>query len=185
MNSVGYSREILKELEQILGLVAQKPTEVLAETILQSNRIFLAGAGRSGLMAKAFAIRLMHMGLTVFIVGETVTPALGQHDLLLLASGSGETGSLVSMANKCKNIQAKLAVITIVPQSTIGRMADVVVEIPASVKEKSADNSISLQPMGSLFEQTLLLLADAVILRLMEIKKIQADSMFVRHANLE
>ncbi|CUH94923.1 hypothetical protein P22_0992 [Propionispora sp. 2/2-37] len=183
--SVEYFREILRELEQTLERVAQKPTEVLTEAILQANRIFLAGAGRSGLMARAFAMRLMHMGFTVSVVGETVTPALGRQDLLLLASGSGETGSLVSMANKCKAIQAKLAVITIVPQSTIGRMADVVIEIPASIKENNGGNRTSLQPMGSLFEQTLLLLTDTVILKLMELRKIQADAMFGRHANLE
>jgi len=187
MDANTYSEIIIREIGQVLGQVNTTALEELATAVRAANRVFVAGAGRSGLMAKAFAMRLMHMGFTVYVVGETVTPSLAAGDLLLLASGSGETGSLVTMADKCKKLQAKLAVLTASPGSTIGRCADIVVQVPAVTKEKEAADtrSITAQPMGSLFEQSILLLMDAIIVRLMELQEKTSTTMFSRHANLE
>ncbi|SHI62804.1 6-phospho-3-hexuloisomerase [Propionispora hippei] len=185
MDANTYSEIIIREIGQVLGQVNTTALEELAAAIRAANRVFVAGAGRSGLMAKAFAMRLMHMGFTVYVVGETVTPSLAAGDLLLLASGSGETGSLVTMADKCKKLQAKLAVLTAAPGSTIGRSADIVVQVPAVTKEAADTRSITAQPMGSLFEQSILLLMDAIIVRLMELQEKTSTAMFSRHANLE
>ncbi|SEO58695.1 6-phospho-3-hexuloisomerase [Propionispora vibrioides] len=185
MDANTYSEIIIREIGQVLGQVNTTALEELATAVRAANRVFVAGAGRSGLMAKAFAMRLMHMGFTVYVVGETVTPSLAAGDLLLLASGSGETGSLVTMADKCKKLQAKLAVLTASPGSTIGRSADIVVQVPAVTKEAADIRSITAQPMGSLFEQSILLLMDAIIVRLMELQEKTSTTMFSRHANLE
>ena len=91
---------ITKELEATLGSIKEEQTVQLVDCIQQAKRIFIAGRGRSGLMVNCFAMRLMHMGKKVFVVGEIVTPSIEKGDLLLIASGSGETGSLVSMAKK-------------------------------------------------------------------------------------
>ena len=146
----------------------------------------MAGLGRSGVAVKAFAMRLMHMGLPVYVVGEIVTPAIQKGDLLVVGSGSGETGSLTIMAKKVKDIGAELALVTIFPQSTIGKLADAIVKIPAPTPKVATESGFkSIQPMGSLFEQSLLLLFDSLILRLMETKKENSENMMKRHANLE
>lgn len=181
-----YGKIILKELEQTLTSISESDTEKLTDMIEKANRIFLAGCGRSGLMVRGFAMRLMHMGKKVHVVGETTAPSIQPDDLLIIASGSGETGSLVAMANKCKKIGAALATVTIFPNATIGKMADctVVIDAPtAKSEEKTAMSSI--QPMGSLFEQSLLLYLDSVILQLMKIENLTSDIMFKLHANLE
>ncbi|GIO41170.1 6-phospho-3-hexuloisomerase [Paenibacillus apis] len=187
MSGTHYTTEILKELERTLTRISNTELEAMAGLMLRSEKVFIAGAGRSGLMGKAFAMRLMHIGRQVYVVGETVTPGIGPNDLLLLCSGSGETGSLALMAEKAVRIGARAGLITIKPESTIGRLAEAIVQVPASAKEDTAASgaAITIQPMGSLFEQGLLLCLDALVLTLMDMEGITGADMFGRHANLE
>lgn len=186
MNTTEYAKIITEELTQTLAKVSEKDGEALTDLILKAKKILVAGAGRSGFAAKAFTMRLMHMGFDAYVCGETVTPNLEKDDLFIVASGSGETGSLVNMTQKAKKIGAPVATVTICPNGTIGSMADVAVEIPAPTPKADVDADLtSIQPMGSLFEQSCLLFLDSVILRLMEKQENNSDTMFTRHANLE
>ncbi|WP_309507158.1 6-phospho-3-hexuloisomerase [Sediminibacillus dalangtanensis] len=181
---MAYTDEILGELKQTLNRVDTQQVEGLVNAIIGAEKIFVAGGGRSGLMGKSFVMRLMHIGFEPYVVGETVTPSLLPGDLFIVGSGSGETQSLAAMTEKAKKIGARVAAVTINPDSTIGKMADNVLEVPAQAKADNASGK-SIQPMGSLFEQSLLLLFDSIILRLMEKKDMQSDKMYGRHANLE
>ncbi|UZJ79874.1 6-phospho-3-hexuloisomerase [Fictibacillus sp. KU28468] len=185
MNTSHYYTEIVKELSLAADLISDQEAEMLVDEILKAKKIFVAGAGRSGLMGKSFAMRMMHMGLDSYVIGETVTPNLTEDDLIIFGSGSGETKSLISMAEKAKSIDGKVIAVTIFPDSTLGKLADVCVKLPGSPKDQSENDYKTIQPMGSLFEQTLLLFFDAVILRFMERKGLDTDTMFGRHANLE
>ncbi|WP_141432153.1 6-phospho-3-hexuloisomerase [Bacillus sp. 03113] len=185
MQTTQYITEIINELSRTADLLANEEAEKLVDKILQSKKIFVAGAGRSGFMVKSFAMRMMHMGLDAYVVGETVTPNLQSDDLLIIGSGSGETKSLVSMAEKAKSLGAGVALVTIFPESKIGQLADVAIKLPAKAKAEKDSEYHTIQPMGSLFEQSLLLFLDAVILRFMEKKGLDSDTMFTRHANLE
>ncbi|PIO99324.1 3-hexulose-6-phosphate isomerase [uncultured Pleomorphomonas sp.] len=186
MNVADYGSAILEELRAVLSKVSPDEVSAFAGDLLAARRIFVAGAGRSGLAGRAFAMRLMHFGLDAFVIGEIATPAYSGDDLLVVCSGSGETGSLVSIADKARRIGGKIALVTIVPDSTIGKLADRRLVLPApSPKAKAGDGVRSIQPMGSLFEQALLLLLDAVILELMARRGATSDGMFTRHANLE
>ncbi|WP_405081177.1 6-phospho-3-hexuloisomerase [Paenibacillus chitinolyticus] len=185
MQTTQYLAEIREELHRTAEAVASREAEELADAILNGGKIFAAGAGRSGLMMKAFAMRMMHLGFDAYVVGETVTPNLTKDDVFIVGSGSGETKSLVSMAEKAKNLGAAVAAITIFPESALGRLSDIAVKLPGSPKDKSDNPYPTIQPMGSLFEQTLLLFCDAIILRLMEKKGYTSETMFGRHANLE
>lgn len=178
--------EVLRELERTLSAISPDAAEQLVDRIVGAKKILVAGAGRSGLAVKGFAMRLMHMGFDAYVVGETVTPNFTPDDLLLVGSGSGETGSLVHMAKKGREIGGTIALITIFPQSSIGQLADVTVHIPAPTPKVSADSGwTSIQPMGTLFEQSLSIFLDLTILRLMERAAKDSTGMFKRHANLE
>ena len=185
MQTTQYVAEILKELNHSADLIADEEAEKLVNGILESKKVFVAGAGRSGFMAKSFAMRMMHMGIDSYVIGETVTPNFEKEDILIIGSGSGETKSLVSMAEKAKSIGGKIATVTIFPDSTIGQLADITIKLPGSPKDQSEGDYKTIQPMGSLFEQTLLLFYDAVILRFMEKKGLDTNNMYGRHANLE
>lgn len=186
MNTLEFSNLVLNELQSVLSRVSSTDAENFVKGLMVAKKIFVSGAGRSGFAAKAFAMRLMHFGLEAHVIGETTTPNYGTGDLLVVCSGSGETGSLVSIVEKAKRIGGKIALVTIVPESTIGRAADYRVQIPAPSPKASAGAVVaSIQPMGSLFEQALLLFLDSTILRLMELQKNDSGNMFKRHANLE
>jgi len=177
---------ITDEIAGTVGQVDDDAAERLVEALAESDRVFLAGAGRSGCAVKAFAMRLAHLGLDAHVVGETTTPALQEGDLLVVGSGSGATATLVAVAEKTAVLGGRIALVTINESSTIGQLAEIVVRLPAPTpKLEEPGETTSIQPMGSLFEQSLLVVFDAVILALM--KRLEADptTMFGRHANLE
>lgn len=148
----------------------------LVDEIIGSQRIFLMGAGRSGLAAKAFAMRLMHIGFNVFVVGETTTPAVQPDDLVIAVSGSGETPSIASLGGIAIKIGSKLAVITSNKDSTLGNISDIVVIVPGRPKEDVIYEDYherrmvgypELAPLGTIFEITALVFLDAVVSELM------------------
>ena len=186
MNIQAYISQMLDELSKTVGHVCNDSAEKLADLIIETQTVFVAGAGRSGLAMKSFAMRLMHLGFDAYVVGETVTPSITEKDMLLIGSGSGSTSSLVVNANKADAIGATICLITIDENSPIGQVAEVVLTIPAPTPKIDRDLGFhSVQPMGSLFEQSLLLTLDAIILLLMERTGQTPESMFTRHANLE
>lgn len=179
--------KILAELTNNLQYENDQQLDLFVKTIMESNHIFGAGAGRSGVAMRGFINRLMHLGRSVSLVGDISNPHTKAGDLLIIGSGSGETDSLVAMANKAKKNNVKIALITMDPDSTIGKLADVVVVLPGvSPKLQNAGMDItSIQPMGSAFEQLSFLTYDGVILELMEKMGETTDTMFPRHADLE
>lgn len=104
MQTTEYYSRIMEELRRAETQISDQAAEQLVNGILESKKVFAAGAGRSGLMGKSFIMRLMHMGLDAYVVGETVTGTFEKDDILIIGSGSGETKSLISMAEKAKAI---------------------------------------------------------------------------------
>jgi len=175
---------ILQELEQTLGKVREDQIAAAIRAVLGARRIFVAGAGRSGLALKMVAMRLMHLGLAVHVVGETTTPAISRGDLLLVASGSGSTKSAVAAAEVARNVKADVLVITTAPASRLGELATWIVEIPAATKQDHAGN-LSHQYAGALFEQAVLLTMDSVFQEMWYRNGASAEQLYKRHANLE
>lgn len=178
---------VTQELNDCFAGLQEEQLEALEREIRKANRIFTAGAGRSLLAIRGFAMRLMHMGFTSYVVGETVTPAIGPGDLLLIASGSGATGTLTVIAEKCKKTGAALALITTVPESPIGKLADYIVEVPAATTKNSANRRTSIQPGSNTFEQSVLLIGDAMVMHLVGESSTKENNVQLmrRHANLE
>ncbi|MBQ8358100.1 MAG: 6-phospho-3-hexuloisomerase [Clostridia bacterium] len=187
MKASALSAAITAELQETLASIDDAQVDLLAQKICTAKRVFLTGAGRSLLMIRACAMRLMQLGLTVYVPGEVVTPSIQKGDLLIVASGSGETATVALMAKKAKAIGAELALITIVPDSTIGRLADTVIPVDAASTKIAENKKESIQLGGSLFEISVLLLLEAVIMLVVEKKKIADPNKLLmeNHANLE
>lgn len=179
--------EIADEVRECLSRIDAEEVEAALAILEGAPRVFVAGAGRSGLAMRAFAMRLMHLGITSYVVGEMVTPSFAAGDVLVIGSGSGRTESLLGVARKAKALGGRIQLFTIDRASPLAELADVTVRIPAPSPKAvtSVDTANSVQPLGSLFEQSLFLLGDALILLLMERRRISSDEMFGRHANLE
>ena len=181
-----YYPTVLREIEETLGEVDKTNISNFVMQILHAPRIFIAGVGRTGLVMRCFAMRLMHLGIEVQILGDITTTAVSKNDLLLIGSGSGETGSLLSIAKKANNLGIHILLISINPDSSIANLAQECLKIPApSPKLIHKQDKTSIQPMGSLFEQSLLLTLDCIVGMLIQENKLDADSIFMNHANLE
>jgi 6-phospho-3-hexuloisomerase len=189
-------RLMASKVRSIANGISDTEVEALLREILSAKRVYVMGAGRSGLVAKAFAMRLMHLGLTSYVVGETVTPALTREDMVVVFSGSGETKTVADIAESAKEIGARLCLITAKRESRIGRIADCCVVIESqrdTIGEETAEFEIrqmmgkhkSFAPLGTLFETASVIFADAVISRLMEIKEINVETLRGRHVNIE
>lgn len=175
---------ILEENRQLSKKINIESLLPLVDAIQCSERIFLIAAGRSGFAMRGAAMRLMHLGFSVFFAGDTTTPAIRKGDLLIVASGSGSTPSMVRAGEKALAVGARLIGITTDPLSELARISDHTLLIPAAGKQEFEGNK-SRQYAGSLFEQFLLLLMDAVFQSLWKIEGTAAETLWERHANLE
>ena len=181
-------REILSEQSRVSQSVDKQDMDGFIDRILQADRVFFAGAGRSGLFVRSFAMRCMQMGLTCFCVGDTTTPAIRGGDVLVIGSGSGETAALVQMAKKAKSFGAEVLLVTIFAESSIGKMADRIIRLPGSTFKNDGeciDVVESVQPGGNVFEQGMFLLFECMSMKLMKRLGVTNDNLFINHANLE
>jgi 6-phospho-3-hexuloisomerase len=175
---------VLAENEQVLGKIDVAAIAQLAQAITNSKRIFVTGEGRSGLVIRMVAMRLMHLGCQDFVVGETTTPSIQAGDMLIDCSGSGSTGNVVAIARKAKDIGARIVSITTQEDSPLGKMADIVIKLDAAAKQDQSHHQ-SQQFAGSLFEQSTLLLFDALFHVLSHRLNKSADTLWALHTNLE
>ncbi|MEY8381811.1 SIS domain-containing protein [Christensenellaceae bacterium 44-20] len=128
-----------EECAQMLNGVCQQELDELAKAILHARRIFVAGWGRAGNMIKILSMNCSQAGLRTFVVGDNGTPAIGEEDLLVIGSGSGETKTMCIIAQQAKEHGAKLALVTGSQDSTIGRLADLKVVIPKPVRPEGEE----------------------------------------------
>ena len=171
-------RAILDNIESAQEFLDEQAIEDFEDIIINSKNIFVTGAGRSGLAAKAFAMRLMHLGLSAYVVGETISPAIHADDCIVVISGSGETNTIVSAANKAKERGSKVLALTSYPESTIGQLSDCFILVKGRRKKEVDDenymkrqihgNYTSLTPLGTAFELTTLVFLDAIVSELMD-----------------
>lgn len=179
--------QVLAEVSECARLVSSDSLAQAGHLIEAAPRIFVAGSGRSGLCMRAFGMRLMHLGKTVYIVGETTTPRIRHQDLLILGTGSAQSALLLKIAEMAQEQGTKLLLFTAEPVSPLSELADHIVIIPApSLKPLLAEREfVSTQPMGSLFEQSLLIVCDSLVITLMDQLGVGLGKMRKYHANLE
>jgi 6-phospho-3-hexuloisomerase len=155
-----------------------------ARVIRDAKRVFLLGAGRSGIALQFTAMRLMHLGLTVHVVGEVTAPAIGEGDVLLVASGSGSTAGIVRAAQTASDVGASVVAITADAASAVSTLATVTVLVEAA-RKLDRDSTVTVQYAGSLFEQTVVTIGDALFHTLWTESGQTADELWPRHSNLE
>ena len=176
---------ILDECTEMLSRIDCNQTEQFIEMLCSARRVFFIGVGRVMLSLEAMAKRLAHLGIQTHVVGDINEPAFGVDDLLVVASGSGESIGPVAIAKKAKSIGGKIVHIGSNPTGTVAQLADLQVRIPAQTKLALADEFQSNQAMTSLFEQTLLLYGDAVAAVIIDAKGLDIHALWDTHANLE
>jgi 6-phospho-3-hexuloisomerase len=191
-------QEILKSIMKTSKEISYIQVQGMIDTLLQAGnekrKILVIGAGRSGLVGKAFAMRLMHLGFNVYVIGETITPSIGEDDLVVVISGSGITTLPLTAARMAKSLKAKVLAITSHAKSPLGAMADLVVTLPGReirVREEEYHSRQllgeheSLAPLGTIFEDTCLVFLDCIIAELMVMLDITEEKIEIKHATIE
>lgn len=178
-------KNILKEIDEVLSTLLEEEVQLFIDEILKAKKIIVIGAGRVGMMARGFAMRLGHLGLQSYTTADATIPAIGKEDLLIVCSGSGETQAVYDLALIGKKHGVRIFAITSNPKSRIGKLANLVVQLKAPTKMDKKHKIKSIQPMTTLNEQCLMLFFDAMVLELMEELKETNETMWQRHSNLE
>ena len=170
---------ILAELAEVAAVIDRERMARLVDVMRAAKRIFVAGIGRSGLMARALAMRLMHLEFEVYVVGETTTPSIARGDLLVCCSRYGKSRTLHTYVEKAHEVGAKAVLVTMTARSPLARRVDEVFVIPVE------EGGTSRQPLGTIFEQGLLLYCDALVMIAMKRLGVSEQVMARRHTQLE
>ncbi len=190
--------EILKGISDAMEKVDPENVEDLVNELIRAHdeerRVLVVGAGRSSLVGRAFAMRLMHLGLNVYVLGETINPSVVDGDIALIISGSGSTALPVTVAEMAKKLGVRVLAVTSNPESPLGKLADLTVVVPgrsmAAREEEYHSRQLlgeheSLTPMGTLFENSAMVFLDSLIAELMDRLGVSEDEMKRRHAAIE
>lgn len=192
--------QMAESIKKTTAMLDRAETSAFFNRMLSAERIYVAGAGRSGLIARAYAMRMLHLGYDVYVVGETITPAMQPGDTLVVFSGSGETRTMATYCTTVKALGGYVCLITASPNSTMAKNADCVVNLgdltgyyrgdTSTFEERQMTGqyrsvSSAFAPLGTMFEALALIFSDAVISALMEAKKEGAPELKGRLTNME
>lgn len=192
------AKEILHGISEAMSGLDLSQVEGMLEALLfaraEGRKVLVVGAGRSGLVGRAFAMRLMHLDFNIYVMGETITPTIGDGDLVLIISGSGSTTLPVTMAGMAKRLEARVLAVTSHSDSPLGRTADHVVVVSGRKRMAREEEYHSRQllgeheplaPMGTLFEDSCMVFLDSVIAELMARLGTSEEEMKRKHAAIE
>ncbi|QBP41872.1 6-phospho-3-hexuloisomerase [Paenisporosarcina antarctica] len=178
---------VTQEIKTVLAHVNETEAIELSELLVQAKNIFVFGEGRSGLMGKAFAMRLMHGGFSVYVVGETTTPSIQKDDLLVVISGSGSSAMITSLVETIKKKEAVLALVTTNREAKVSKDCQNVLHVPAATKYRKSNEPDTIQPLGNQFDQSVHLLLDSIIIYTLEkaSDSMSFEEMKNKHTNME
>jgi 6-phospho-3-hexuloisomerase len=178
-------KEILTEIESALGKSNFEHCDVFVDSIINSRTIITYGAGRVGLAMQGFSKRLRHLGFNSYFLEDSSVPATNSKDLLILGTGSGSTPSVRVIAEVAIKNNLNIHTITATPSSIVASMSSKIIYLNTPSKEGVGNKDASIQPMTTLFEQTLGIFLDSIILEIMNTLGVNSLTMEERHNVLE
>ncbi|MDV5138391.1 6-phospho-3-hexuloisomerase [Enterococcus lactis] len=176
-------KTIMDEIKQVMELVDERQIDEALSYFKKNNRIFVIGAGRSGFQAKGFAMRLMHIGYTAYVMGETITPSIQKGDTWVAISGSGTTKGIVADTKAAKKIGLDIVVLTSEPESPLAKLANQVIIVPGATKTGAGVKSVQL--LSSLFDQTVHITLDTLTLKIAKRDDTSNEDALHGHVNVE
>lgn len=179
------SSEIMTEISSVFAQVNSDEVERLVEEILKAEKVFIFAVGRVFLSLQCFGKRLGHLQIDCQIIGSVNEKPISEKDLLLLASGSGESKLPIQVARIGKDRGAVVGLITSARQSTLKEISDFRVHLPSPTKNDKLTGVKSVQPMSNLFDQVLHIFGDVVAILIQERKGLKNEDLWKYHANLE
>ena len=185
MNLSELATKACAEVAEALAHALPDQAEAMAAPILNARKIALHGLGREGLMMKALAMRLFHMGLDVHVVGEMTMPYIGKGDLLIVSAGPGHFETVLALVNQAKAAGAQTMCITANPVGAVPMAADHVIHLSAQTMATDQSDSGSILPMGSLYEAVMFMFFEVLVLYLRDMRGVNSENMRAFHTNME
>jgi 6-phospho-3-hexuloisomerase len=177
-------RDAAAELAEVAARLDPAALDPVVSAIAEARRVMLYGCGREGLMMRALAMRLHHLGREVCMQGDMAAFPLGPGDLFLCAAGPGVLATATALCRVARDAGARVLVVTAEPSGATAALADDLLVIPAQTMARDIGGS-SVLPMGSLFEGAMFLVFEVLVLRLRDTLGETAASMRARHTNME
>jgi len=178
------AKQILAEIDRVLAAVDPQQVDALLAAITGAHRVIVYGLGREGLVMRSFAMRLMHLGLPVAVVGDMTAPPIGPGDLFLVSCGPGYLSTVEALVGVAQAAGGRVAMLTAQPGAKLPRRADQLLVLPAQTMVEQ-EGITSVQPMGSVYEQAMWVLFDALVPMLQVRLGQSVDEMRARHTNME
>lgn len=175
----------LDELGAVFAKIDDGKVDEACRRIAAARKTVVFGGGREGLQIRGLAMRLFHMGRDVAVVGDMTAPYIGKGDLFIVTVGPGEISTALALIGVAKEAGAEIMVITAQPEGRAPKMADFVLTVPAQTMADDQGPSLSVLPMGSLYEGAIYVLFEIMILKLKDMLQVTADAMRANHTNLE
>ena len=180
------AQRAVSELGVAIAGVNQPSVEKACEAIVSARRIMLYGCGREALQIKGFAMRLHHLGCDVSMQGDMSAPPLREGDLFIASAGPGELSTVTALMTVARDAGADVLFLTAQPDTASAGLATLVLPIPAqTMADDRTQAATSVLPMGSLYEGTLFVLFEVIVLMLSKSMQVDADAMRARHTNME
>jgi 6-phospho-3-hexuloisomerase len=173
------------EIAAVLAGVSESQVAALRAALLASRQTLTHGVGREGLVMRSFAMRLMHLGLPVSVVGDMTAGPSGAGTLFVCSAGPGAFSTIGALMDIARKAGASVALFTAHPEESLAAKADYVVEVPAQTMTGSQKGDASQQIMGSIFEQALWILVDSLVWQLAHELGQTQEQMAARHTNME
>jgi 6-phospho-3-hexuloisomerase len=177
-------RQALSELEAVLTSMDEDAVDLVSSEVQSAKRVVVYGLGRELLSLRAFAMRLMHLGIDAHVAGDVTAKPVGLSDLVIISAGPGTLPMAETMANLAREAGSRILVLTAQPRGHVPRKADRVIKIPAQTMADDV-GSASIFPMGTAFEIAMLIFLDLVAIRLRESTGQSISELRDRHFNLE
>ena len=175
----------LDDLARVFGRIDDSLVDRAVDEIARARRIALYGCGREGLQIKGFCMRLFHLGRDVSMVGDMTTPHLGEGDLLIVSAGPGAVTTVSALIGVAKHAGARTLIVTAQPDGESAKAADFALVVPAQTMADDRGATVSVLPMGSVFEGAEFILFEVMILKLRDRLGVTPEAMRARHTNLE
>lgn len=185
------AHEFSECLVSISRLVCEKSITALVDSILCVQKVFVYGVGQTGFLSRLLSMKLGHVGVNSSFVYSETTPVFNPSDMLIVLSQSGETAVCRMLVKKAKEIGGKVVSITSSPDCSLARESDVNINIHIDIKtlrlpELSAIGELAHKNLsGAVFNIGLYVLIYDLVLQVASQKKETAESIDLRHANLQ
>ena len=185
--------KVAKSIRRVNDAKIARVIDLLVEARNNKRKVFIIGVGRSGLVARSFAMRLAQLSFDVYVVGETITPALEKRDILFAISGSGETKTVLTSAKLARVSGAIIVAVTSFEKSSLTSACDhyVVLQGRRRITGKKHDFShqilghVPLTPLGTIFEIGSAVFLDGLIAEIMTRLNKTEPELAKRHATIE